>query len=503
MVHPPTGLHRPLTHISPNIGRTWSLEQYPNTRHSDHVDVYKSEAKGEVAVLDPFEWLQHNTPETEKWVSEQEVFTRKYLDKYVDMPRLEEAIRKNLDYAKFSAPTLKKNGWWYWYYNSGLWAQSVIYRSKDKDLPLFSPDDEGPGGEVFFDGSDFYTIYIRRSSEPLASNGNAQVSHDDKRLPDEIRFVKFSSISWTHDSKGFFYQRYPDRDYHGSANDDIAGTETERDKNAMLCYHRLGTPQVDDIVVCTDRSQPDYFYGAEVTEADGKYAVMTIAKDTSRKNLVWIADLENGISEVMQWDKVIDDFDASYNYIANNGTVFYFLTNKDAPQYKLISVDISEPPEQRHPKEVIPEDKDAQLEDICVVNNDILAVVYKRNVKDEIYLYSMQGIRLSRLAEDFVGSMSLIGRREQSWFFVNMSSFTTPGLIARYDFKEADESKRWSNYRTTLVKGLNPEDFRSKQVWYTSKDGTQVPMFIVYHKNTKLDGTAPAIQYGGSMQLRQ
>lgn len=169
--------------------------------------------------------------------------------------------------------------------------------------------------------------------------------------------------------------------------------------------------------------------------------------------------------------------------IGNDGAVFYFLTNKDAPQYKLVSVDISEPAEGRKFKDVIPEDKDAQLEDVAVVNNDKLVVVYKRNVshlrsksevnshvvrlmkvKDELYIYSMQGVRLTRLAEDFVGSMSVVGRREQHWLFVNLTSFTTPGITVRYDFKIPEETKRWSTYRTTLVKGLNPNDFIAKQV---------------------------------------
>lgn len=117
-------------------------------------------------------------------------------------------------------------------------------------------------------------------------------------------------------------------------------------------------------------------------------------------------------------------------------------------------------------------------------------------VKDEIYIYDLEGTRLKRLAPDFVGAASVSAKRKQSWLFVTMTGFTNPGIVARYDFSQEDEKKAWSVYRVTAVKGLKPEDFVAEQVWYESKDGTKVPMFIVRHKSTEFDGTAPAIQYG-------
>ncbi|KAI0722036.1 prolyl oligopeptidase [Cerioporus squamosus] len=507
---------------------SWSPNRYPHACRSDHVDVYKSEKNGEVRVHDPYQWLERNTDETEQWTTTQESFTREYLDKNPERQDLEDEIRKNMDYAKFSAPSLKDDGRWYWYYNSGLQAQSVLYRSKDSTLPDFSQE-KGPGGEVFFDpnllssdgtaalaatafarsgehfaygisrsGSDFFTIYVRPTSAPLASVDGSSVSHDDKRLPEEIRYVKFSGITWTHDSKGFFYQRFPARDSHGSATDDLAGTETQSDKNAMLYYHRLGTQQSEDVLVYKDESNPEWMWGTEITEVDGRYLLLSIRRDTSRKNLLWIADLHEGsIGQNMRWNKVIDQFQANYEYIANDGTKFYFLTNKDAPQYKLVTVDIAEAPEKRVFKDLIPEDKDAHLQDVLAVNGDHAVVIYKRNVKDEIYVYQLStGKQLQRLAGDFVGAASANGRRTQAWFFSTLTGFTNPGIVARYDFNVEDQDKRWSIYRTTFVSGLNPSDFSAEQVWYTSKDGTRVPMFIVRHKDTQFDGTAPALQYG-------
>ena len=117
-------------------------------------------------------------------------------------------------------------------------------------------------------------------------------------------------------------------------------------------------------------------------------------------------------------------------------------------------------------------------------------------VKDELYLYDLDGKRLTRLAEDFVGAIQVSARRDQSWLFATMSGFTTPCTVARYDFSESDETKRWSIYRTTKLQGLKLDDFSAEQVWYESLDGTKIPMFLVRHKLTPRDGTAPAYQYG-------
>ncbi|THH29783.1 hypothetical protein EUX98_g4402 [Antrodiella citrinella] len=516
----------------PATATPWTPNRYPTARRSDQVDVYKSEEKGEVRVPNPYHWLEQDSEDTDKWTSAQEAFTREYLDQNPELKELEDGIRKSMDYAKFSAPSLKEDGRWYWYYNSGLQAQSVIYRSADNVLP--NGDVEGPGGEVFFDsnllsedgtsaladtafsrsgeyfaygisraGSDFSTVYVRPTSSPVAAVDGKTVSHDDGRLADEIKFVKFSSINWTLDSKGFFYQRFPEREAKGVAVGEATGIQTGSDQDAMLYYHKVGTQQSEDILVLKDPSNPTWMFNAEITDIDGKYAIVTIRKDTSRKHLVWIADLEKeAIGQNLQWDKLIDSFDAKYDYIANDGTVFYFLTNHNAPQFKVVSIDISKPSSERVWKEIIPEDKDANLEDVLAVGGDKLSVVYKRNVKDEIYLYDFTGKRISRLAQDFVGAAHVNGRRDKDHFFVTLTGFTSPGTVAKYDFSvpltegAEDHSKRWSVYRTTKVKGLDLDQFEASQVWYESADGTKVPMFVVKQKSTPFDGSAPAIQYG-------
>jgi len=193
----------------------------------------------------------------------------------------------------------------------------------------------------------------------------------------------------------------------------------------------------------------------------------------------------------------------------------YLWTNHDAPKYKVVTIDLADP--KRTQVDLIPEEKDASLSDIIAIGKDNLVLIYKRNVScflvntvlltpqscqviDEIYLYSLTGEKLTRIAPAFVGAAELFGRRDLSDVFVSMTGFTNPGIIGRLDVNNfnstASLESSWSIYRTVNVKGLQPDEFTAEQVWYESKDGTKIPMFIVRHKSTKTDGTAPAIQYG-------
>ncbi|KAF8499303.1 prolyl oligopeptidase [Gautieria morchelliformis] len=505
----------------------WTANAYPPARRSEHYDTWKSENHGEVKVHDPYEWLESSSEETEKWIDAQVELTSKFLNQVPDKEKLEARLTQTTDYAKFSAPSLKKDGRWYWHFNSGLEAQAVIYRSKGSELPDFSQGAHNNAvGEIFFDpnllsadgtaaisttafspsgeyfaygislsGSDFSTVYVRPTSKPFDKAIDDPLSNDPGKLPDQIRFVKFSSVTWTHDNKGFFYQRYPSREEHGDATEDHAGTETTQDLDAKLYYHKIGTPQSDDVVIAEDLEHREYMYGAEVSEVDGRYLMLYARRDTSQKNKLWIADLtKNEIGPNIKWNKVIDEFDAAYEYICNDGTKFYLTTDKDAPMERVVQLDLADP--QLVMQNFIHEDKGAHLESISAVDNDKFVVVYKRNVIDELYVYSSTGQRMERLAADFVGSIDVSGvKREHSWFFATLSGFTTPGTIQKYDFTAPSEM-RCRVYRTTKVNGLIPEDFVAEQVWYSSKDGTRVPMFIVRHKNTPLDGTAPAFQFG-------
>ncbi|KDR68475.1 hypothetical protein GALMADRAFT_78538 [Galerina marginata CBS 339.88] len=491
---------------------TWAPGNYPSTRRSDHVDTYQSASKGEVPVPDPYQWLEESTDEVDKWTTAQADLAQSYLDQNADIQKLAEKFRASRNYAKFSAPTLLDDGHWYWFYNRGLQSQSVLYRSKEPALPDFSKGDDNVG-DVFFDpnvlaadgsagmvlckfspdgkffayavshlGGDYSTIYVRSTSSPLSQASVAQGV--DGRLSDEVKWFKFSTIIWTKDSKGFLYQRYPARERHEG---------TRSDRNAMMCYHKVGTTQEEDIIVYQDNEHPEWIYGADTSE-DGKYLYLYQFKDTSKKNLLWVAELdEDGVKSGIHWRKVVNEYAADYNIITNHGSLVYIKTNLNAPQYKVITIDLSK--DEPEIRDFIPEEKDAKLAQVNCANEEYFVAIYKRNVKDEIYLYSKAGVQLTRLAPDFVGAASIANRQKQTHFFLTLSGFNTPGTIARYDFT-APETQRFSILRTTKVNELDPDDFESTQVWYESKDGTKIPMFIVRHKSTKFDGTAAAIQYG-------
>ncbi|TFY82919.1 hypothetical protein EWM64_g1087 [Hericium alpestre] len=483
----------------------WVANQYPTARRSDHLDVYKSEKNGSVNVHDPYEWLEHNTPETEDWVTAQEAYTRKYLDANPDRQRLEDEIRKSSDYEKFSAPSLKKDGRWYWYYNSGLQPQSVLYRSKDSTLPQFergaTVQAPNPGGEIFFDPNALSkdgTVSIQTSA--FSKDGKHYAYAVSRSGSDSVTvYVRSTDQPFT----SLDNDRFPERESHGAADSDKAGTETDSDKNAMLYYHRLNTDQSEDILVINTPDQPLWMFAADCSE-DGRWLMLYIHKDTSRKNLLWIADLhENTIGPNIKWIKLVDEYEWNYSVVENDDSKLYIFTNADAPRAKLITVDLDEFIKSGTgkitdvEKVLVAEKPDSLLEGASIVAQNRLMLSYKRNVQDELYVYSLEtGTQLKRLVPEHVGSVSFGGRRDQDWIFVQVDGFTSPGTVSKYEFTEGAEGTM-AVWRDTVVRGLAGQPgFVAEQVWYESKDGTKIPMFVVRHESTPLDGTAPAIQYG-------
>jgi len=279
---------------------------------------------------------------------------------------------------------------------------SVLYRSKETALPDFSKDDTDIG-EVFFDpnllasdgtasmstcrfsrcgtyfayriilsGNDYSTIFVRSTASPLSQAAIDSGAGDD-RLPDEIKYVKFSTISWTNGAEGFFYSRYPAVDddvmnrIHGSA-----------DRDAAVYYHFIGTSQSDDILIFNDKEHPEWFFGIEVSD-DGKYLFLQILKDTAKKNYLWVAEIDmNQIRFGLRWRKIINEFSADYKIIASRESLLYIQTDECAPKCKVVTVDLSK--EEQDIRDFIPEHKEARLTQISRVNKTYFVVIYKRNV---------------------------------------------------------------------------------------------------------------------------
>ncbi|KAI7938203.1 hypothetical protein MJO28_015123 [Puccinia striiformis f. sp. tritici] len=534
---------KPRTHFFPPLTRCYtkmSKWDYPAVhRDENSAEVFQSKLKGSVTIPDPYSWL-HEPPkqskQTQEFVTNQEHFTKQYLKKYAQRDLLHKTVTKNWDYARFSCPSLKPDGQYYFNYNSGLQAQSTMYRiAKGRE-----EDEEGsnggkkPNGELFMDpnlfsidgttalsftsvsesgiymayalsksGSDCQSIYLRRtdSPHPKSAADGAQKGQDPGRLDDVVENVKFSGLSWLKDDSGFFYSRFPDhkKPDHNKSDSDLqeceVGTDTKADLNHMLYFHRLGDPQSKDLLIVEDPENPSYMWGAEVSD-DGRYLILTTSKDTGRSNRIWIADLKNQeLSKQMDWSKIVNQFGNEYIFCTNNGSKLFFMTNKDAPKRKVVTYDLSKPDEGFI--DLIKEDPEAVLEGYHPTNKDLVVLSYSRDVKDELYLHELEsGKRIKPIGQHLIGTIGgLSGKRTHNEFFFQISSFLSPGTVYRYRF-DRPEGEELTVFRKTLIEGLNSNDFISKQVFYESKDGTKIPMFIVHKKDFKQDGSAPAIQYG-------
>lgn len=524
----------PLTRLfMTSAAAKWSPSSvpYPAARRSEASTTYKSAARGEVVVPEPYDWLEtppSQSEETAAWTRAQAAYTSAYLEGCPHKSVLQERLRANWDYARASAPSHKGDGRYYYAYNAGLAPQSQIYRATREQLAEAErvQSRAGPVGELFFDtnvlsddgtvalttlafshsgaylayglsksGSDWFNVYVRPTSAPLVS------AEHDGRLDDILEHVKFSSIAWTHDDAGFFYQRYP-----AVAHAD-KGTETDANRDAQLYYHRLGTPQEADVLVIDkDAELPSSMWTAEVTD-DGAWLLVENSKDTDTKQRYYVASLADGVSSEMRWIPIATTFEYTMAYLANDGTRFYFMTNKDAPNYRIVAVDVDPSTAQVVPHvtqlrggaaafhEVLPADPVAILTAATVVDTDKLLVVYSRDVKDELWLYDLRtGKQRERLLPELVGTIGQIAaRREDREAFVSSVSFANPGRIERVSFEGGAPAV--TTYSTTHVAGICADDYESTQVFVTSRDGTRVPMFLTYPRDMPIDGTAPALVY--------
>ncbi|OAV90084.1 hypothetical protein PTTG_07951 [Puccinia triticina 1-1 BBBD Race 1] len=502
----------------------------PARRDLNSSDVFQSKQNGPVTVPDPYSWL-HEPPnqskETKKFVTRQRTFTKDYLSQYSHRDSLYRTVKKNMDYGSIGCPLLKPDGYYYFWFNSGLQSQYVLYRvKKGEEEEAFKrasdPKQKKPVGELFLDpnlfsidgttalslsatsesgiymaygvsrsGSDTNTVYVRRGDHPhtkTAAEGGKR-GEDPGRMKDIVENVKPNVVTWMNDDSGFFYARFPDKQPK-----EPKPKATGPGKNQVY-FHKLGEPQSKDILIVKDPENPTYVWGPAVSE-DGKYLILEVNADTDDSNQLWVADLTSQpLSSEMKWQKIVNKFGHRYSFLANDDSQLYIYTNKDAPKYKVVMYDLDKPEEGF--TDLVPEDPHAVLGGYHPINNHQAILTYSRDVKDEIYLHEIKsGKRIKRIGEQLIASVdSLSGRRKHHEFFVSINSFITPGAIYRYRF-DSQEDPELVEFSKTAMSGLNSDDFVSKQVFYRSKDGTKVPMFIVHRKDFKQDGTAPAIQYG-------
>jgi prolyl oligopeptidase len=453
--------------------------KYPETKRVDQVDDYHG-----TKVEDPYRWLEDaDSPETAAWVKAQNELTFSFLEKIPVRAKIKERLTKLWDYERFSPPE-KEAGRFFYFKNDGLQNQAVLWVTESLDQPgrvLLDPNKLSSDGTVALGGSavsedgKLLAYGLARSGSDW-NEWHVRSVETGEDLPDKIEWIKFSGASWTKDGKGFFYSRYD---------------EPKEGKDTLfynkLFYHRLGTKQSEDELVYKRDDEKEWGFGGQVTE-DGHYLVISVWKGTDPKNQVYVKDLRGAKDAKIQ--EVLTGFEHGWDVLANDGTVFWFKTDQDAPRGRIVKLDITKPAALT---EVVPQ-ADETIESVSCVG-DRLLVSYLKDAHTRVRVFELSGKHVRDIELPGLGSAGGFGgRRTDKETFYSYTSFTTPNTIYRYDVKSG-ESTLWRKPKVEF----DPDGYESKMVMVPSKDGTKVPLWITHRKDLKLDGGNPTYLtgYGG------
>jgi prolyl oligopeptidase len=453
--------------------------KYPVAQKSDQTDDYHG-----VKVADPYRWLEDlDSAETRAWVEAQNKLTFSILEGIPQRTAIKDRLMKLWNYEKYGIPNKEGNRYFYTR-NSGLQNQAVLYTVTSLDAQprmVLDPNTLSADGTVALSGMEVspdgkLLAYSLSASGSDWQEWKVRDVETAKDLSDHLKWVKFSAVSWTRDGKGFFYSRY-----------DEPKSDTLKATNYFqkVYYHKLGTPQSEDVLVYERPDQKDWLFGASVTE-DGNYLIITIYHGTDVKSRVYYKDLRSKDAQVV---KLLDDFDAAYGFIGNEGPRFFFQTDLQAPRGKVIEIDTSKPARSDW-KVVVPEGKET-LQTTSFVNHKFI-LNYLKDAYTQVKIYDTAGKLVNEVAFPGIGSAEgFSGKASDKETFYSFTGFTTPMTIYRYDMTTGKSTV----FRQPKV-DFNPADYETKQVFYTSKDGTKVPMFITHKKGVKLDGNNPTYLYG-------
>jgi prolyl oligopeptidase len=456
--------------------------RYPSTHHGDQIDDYHG-----TKVADPFRWLEQDVRKSEdvkKWVDAENEVTFAYLKAIPEREAIRKRITELFNYAKYSAP-IKAGGRYFYSKNDGLQNQSVYYVTDKVGEPgrvLLDPNTWSKDGTVALSGFAISEdgTYVAYGVAEAGSDWQTYKVLDvasGQPLADEIKWVKYSGTTWTPDGKGFFYGRF---DEPKAGEKFVALTF-----NQKLYYHRIGTRQADDVLVYKRPDHPEWGFAASVSE-DGRWLVVAIHVGTDARYRIVYRDLSEPLAGMVD---LIEDFDNEYQFVGNDGPIFYFKTDYKAPRGRLIAIDTRNP-ERTHWKEIIPESKDS-LRGVELVGN-LFAAHYLKDARTQVKLFATDGTLVREVELPGIGSAAGFGgKRADTETFYTFSSFATPPSTYRYDLITGKSTL----LRRAEVK-FNPDRYEVKQVFYASKDGTKVPMFITARKGIKLDGSNPTLLYG-------
>ncbi|MBD2071550.1 S9 family peptidase [Leptolyngbya sp. FACHB-671] len=453
---------------------------YPPSPKVDQVDNYHG-----VQVSDPYRWLEDpDSDESRQWIEAQNQVTFTYLNDIPARESLKQRLTQLWNYEKYGIPFKRENRYFY-FKNDGLQNQSVLYTLPELDAEprvLLDPNTLSEDGTVALSGLAI-SEDAKLMAYGLSTSGSdwqewkvrdVEMGED---LPDHLKWIKFSGADWTLDGKGFFYSRY-DEPNEATKLEDINYYQ-------KLYFHQLGTSQAEDVLIYERPDEKNWMFGGEVTE-DGNYLVILVSQGTDPRNLVFWKDLRNPETPVVE---LINSFEAKFSLIDSEGTVFWFETDLDAPRSRVIAIDIANPARENW-QEVIPQ-ADETLMGANILNHQFVAF-YLKDAYTQVKVFDLNGTFIREVELPGIGSAGGFGgKRHDTETFYSFTSFTTPTTIYRYDMVSGESSV----FRQPTV-DFNPDEYETKQVFYASKDGTRVPMFITHKKGLELNGNNPTYLYG-------
>ncbi len=449
---------------------------YPTTKKVDTIDTYFG-----TEIKDPYRWLEDDrSAETEAWVKEQNVVTFGYLDKIPFREDLKNRLEKLWNYEKLGSP-FKEGDYTYFYKNDGLQNQYVVYRKKEgsEEEVFLDPNTFSEDGTTSLMGLEFTKDGSKAAY--LISEGGSDwrkciVINSEKKeiVEDTLVDIKFSYISWK-GNEGFFYSSY----------DKPKGSElSAKTDQHKLYYHKLGTPQSDDEIIFGGIPAEKHRYVGGYTSEDGNYLFITAATSTSG-NKLFLKDLTQSNSKLVT---ILDDTDSDTDVIDNDGSKLYMVTNRNAPNKKIVVADASNPTPENW-KDVIPETENVLT---TGTGGGYIFAEYMVDAISKVLQYDYEGNLVREVELPGVGSANGFGgKKDEKEFYFSFTNYNTPGSSYKYNVETGASEQYWKPQID-----FNPEDYESTQVFYDSKDGTKVPMIITHKKGLELNGKNPTILYG-------
>ncbi len=456
--------------------------EYPETTTVEHVDNYHG-----VEVADPYRWLEDDVRESDDvrdWVESQNAVTFAYLETIAERDAIAERLRELWDYERFGRP-FKEGGRYYYEYNDGLQNQDVVLTQESLDAEptlLLDPNGWSEDGTValasYFPSPDGrHVAYLVQDGGSDWRTARIVEVATGEVLDAELEWLKFTGLSWAADGSGFYYSRYPET------------SEDEKfqalNMNQAVYFHRLDTEQSEDELVYARPDNPEWGFAANVTD-DGRHLIITIWKGTDNRYQIVHKDLTSPGSTPRM---IIEGFDNDYTLVGSIGDEVFFRTNLDAPKNRLIAIDMTRP-ERDAWREVVAESEDV-LDGASLVGNRIIAD-YMQDAQTVVKLFELDGTPAGTVDLPGIGTATgFAGKVDDPETFFSFTSYDTPTTVNRLDVSTGEVTV----FRQPDVP-FDTGDYVVRQVFYESKDGTRVPMFISHRKDVKLDGTAPTLLFG-------